>query len=247
MSEPDTEAYSASKGGIVALTHALAASLGPDIRVNCISPGWIDVSELKKRTVRHKGELNEADHAQHLAGRVGVPSDVAELALFLSSPKASFITAANFIVDGGMTRKMNLCVIPTCLQVYTFVVVSRRVLAVDVTILSTGLTVGSSLPPGVPGRRLGASTRIQVRYASQVRSGASSVDQGTAPGRENQAHTWFDKSAQRGNRPLKVGRKLRGASAVVQRNRLQDGGSQVGVMRRLGSLSTGHAVQSDYI
>jgi NAD(P)-dependent dehydrogenase (short-subunit alcohol dehydrogenase family) len=106
MSEPNTEAYSASKGGIVALTHAMAASLGPDIRVNCISPGWIDVSEWRKRSLRHKGELTAADHAQHLAGRVGVPSDVAELALFLASPEASFITAANFIVDGGMTRKM---------------------------------------------------------------------------------------------------------------------------------------------
>jgi NAD(P)-dependent dehydrogenase (short-subunit alcohol dehydrogenase family) len=106
MSEPNTEAYSASKGGIVALTHAMAASPGPDIRVNCISPGWIDVGGWRKRALRHEGELTEADHAQHLAGRVGMPSDVAELALFLASPEASFITAANFIVDGGMTRKM---------------------------------------------------------------------------------------------------------------------------------------------
>lgn len=106
MSEPDTEAYSASKGGIVALTHALAISLGPDVRVNCISPGWIDVSAWKKSGLRHVPHLTEADHAQHPAGRVGTPDDIASLAAFLASSAASFITGANFTVDGGMTKKM---------------------------------------------------------------------------------------------------------------------------------------------
>jgi NAD(P)-dependent dehydrogenase (short-subunit alcohol dehydrogenase family) len=106
MSEPDTEAYSASKGGIEALTHALAVSLGLEIRVNCISPGWIDTGSWKKRSRREHTELSEADHSQHPAGRVGKPEDIASLAAFLVSEEASFITGANFMVDGGMTRKM---------------------------------------------------------------------------------------------------------------------------------------------
>lgn len=106
MSEADTEAYSASKGGIVALTHALAVSLGPDIRVNCISPGWIDVSGNKKTTARKNIVLSEADHQQHPAGRVGEADDIARLLLFLSNPENSFITGQNFTVDGGMTKKM---------------------------------------------------------------------------------------------------------------------------------------------
>jgi NAD(P)-dependent dehydrogenase (short-subunit alcohol dehydrogenase family) len=106
MSEPNTEAYSASKGGILALTHALAMSLGPEIRVNCISPGWIEVSEWKKKATRHKPQLTEPDHQQHPAGRVGKPEDIASFALYLTSPEASFITGANFVIDGGMTKKM---------------------------------------------------------------------------------------------------------------------------------------------
>ncbi len=97
MSEPDTEAYSASKGGLLALTHALAASLGPEVRVNCISPGWINGKG---------GTLSEADHAQHPAGRVGIPEDIAAMAAFLAGPESGFITGAEFVVDGGMTRKM---------------------------------------------------------------------------------------------------------------------------------------------
>jgi NAD(P)-dependent dehydrogenase (short-subunit alcohol dehydrogenase family) len=106
MSEPDTEAYSASKGGIVALTHSLAISLGPAIRVNCISPGWIEVRGWKKKSGREKPELSETDHSQHPAGRVGKPEDIASLAEFLISDQGGFITGANFISDGGMTRKM---------------------------------------------------------------------------------------------------------------------------------------------
>ncbi|WP_319558849.1 SDR family oxidoreductase [Marispirochaeta sp.] len=97
MSEPGTEAYSASKGGLAALTHALAMSLGPEVRVNSISPGWINSA----------GEpLTLQDNRQHPAGRVGVPRDVAAMVAYLASDQAGFITGQNFIVDGGMTRKM---------------------------------------------------------------------------------------------------------------------------------------------
>ena len=98
MSEPDTEAYSASKGGLVALTHALAMSLAP-VRVNCISPGWIATRDYNK--------LRRKDHAQHPAGRVGRPEDVADVvAWLLDGERSGFVTGANFTVDGGMTRKM---------------------------------------------------------------------------------------------------------------------------------------------
>lgn len=97
QSEPDTESYAASKGGLLALTHALAISLGPAIRVNCISPGWIDTQGAP---------LSAADHAQHPAGRVGRPEDVASLAAWLLGAESGFVTGAEFMVDGGMTRKM---------------------------------------------------------------------------------------------------------------------------------------------
>lgn len=106
QSEPNTEAYAATKGGILALTHALAVSLSGKVRVNCISPGWIEVSGMKKRSLMKKYELTQADHEQHPAGRVGKAEDIAEMAAFLISGKAGFITAQNFIVDGGMTKKM---------------------------------------------------------------------------------------------------------------------------------------------
>jgi NAD(P)-dependent dehydrogenase (short-subunit alcohol dehydrogenase family) len=106
MSEPHTESYAAAKGGLVALTHALAMSLGPEVRVNCISPGWIDVSSLAKRSRRQPAVLSVQDHAQHPAGRVGRPEDIAAMVLYLSSMEAGFITGENIVIDGGMTRKM---------------------------------------------------------------------------------------------------------------------------------------------
>lgn len=98
MSEPGGEAYGASKGGILALTHALAISLGPEVRVNAIAPGWIHVTD---------DPLRPEDHAQHPAGRVGRPVDVAQACLFLASPEqAGFMTGETLVLDGGMTRKM---------------------------------------------------------------------------------------------------------------------------------------------
>lgn len=99
MSEPGSEAYAASKGGIVSLTHALALSLSPyRITVNCVSPGWIETGDYSA--------LRPVDHAQHPSGRVGVPDDVARAILFLADPANDFVNGQNLIVDGGMTRKM---------------------------------------------------------------------------------------------------------------------------------------------
>lgn len=107
MSEPHTEAYSASKGGLVALTHALAISLAPEVRVNAVSPGWIDVSRAgSPPSARTPEEPTAQDHAQHPAGRVGQPDDVAGLAVWLAGPEAGFVSGQEFTVDGGMTRKM---------------------------------------------------------------------------------------------------------------------------------------------
>lgn len=106
MSQPGTEAYSASKGGVFALTHALAASLAPEVRVNAISPGWIATQAWQKPSRRSAPDLAPEDHAQHWTGRVGRPEDIAATAVHLLSDAAGFITGANVVIDGGMTRKM---------------------------------------------------------------------------------------------------------------------------------------------
>lgn len=97
MSQPQTESYTAAKGGISALTHALAVSLAGKVRVNAISPGWIDTDGTA---------WDGPDAAQHPAGRVGQPMDIAQMVLYLCSDKAGFITGENICIDGGMTRQM---------------------------------------------------------------------------------------------------------------------------------------------
>lgn len=107
MSEPDTEAYSASKGGIIALTHSMAISLGKhNIRVNSISPGWIETSQWQKSSCVKPANLREVDHTQHPSQRVGNPMDIASACMFLCSDEAGFITGTNLTIDGGMTVKM---------------------------------------------------------------------------------------------------------------------------------------------
>lgn len=99
QSEPGSEGYAASKGGIVSLTHALAISLSEyNITVNCISPGWIETGDYNT--------LKISDHTQHPSGRVGKPEDIARTCLFLSSPENDFINGQNIVIDGGMTKKM---------------------------------------------------------------------------------------------------------------------------------------------
>ncbi|MEH7351899.1 SDR family NAD(P)-dependent oxidoreductase [Gottfriedia acidiceleris] len=99
MSEPNSEAYAASKGGIVSITHSLAESLQPNgITVNSISPGWIHVDQNE--------ELKETDHRQHWSNRVGKPEDIAKACIYLADPENNFINGQNIIIDGGMTRKM---------------------------------------------------------------------------------------------------------------------------------------------
>jgi NAD(P)-dependent dehydrogenase (short-subunit alcohol dehydrogenase family) len=106
QSEPDTEAYAASKGGMLAFTHALAVSAGPSVRVNAILPGWIAVDAWKKPGERHVPRLSRRDHAQHPVGRVGTPQDIGTLAVYLLSPLSAFVTGQHFVADGGMTVKM---------------------------------------------------------------------------------------------------------------------------------------------
>ncbi|WP_273716764.1 SDR family NAD(P)-dependent oxidoreductase [Alkalihalobacillus pseudalcaliphilus] len=99
MSEPNSEAYAASKGGVVSITHALAASLQNErITVNAISPGWIYFGK--------ENDLREIDHDQHFSKRVGVGEDIASACLFLTNPDNSFINGENISIDGGMTKKM---------------------------------------------------------------------------------------------------------------------------------------------
>ena len=97
MSQPQSESYAAAKGGISALTHALAVSFGPQVRVNAIAPGWVDTEYQV-----YEGP----DAAQQPAGRVGNPMDIANMALYLASEKAGFITGQEIYIDGGMTKLM---------------------------------------------------------------------------------------------------------------------------------------------
>jgi NAD(P)-dependent dehydrogenase (short-subunit alcohol dehydrogenase family) len=99
MSEPNSEGYAATKGGIVAITHALAASLSEDrITVNAISPGWIHTGDYS--------QLTPLDHEQHFSKRVGKPDDIARACLYLTAKENDFVTGINMVIDGGMTRKM---------------------------------------------------------------------------------------------------------------------------------------------
>jgi NAD(P)-dependent dehydrogenase (short-subunit alcohol dehydrogenase family) len=99
MSEPNSEAYAATKGGITSITHALAASFAQDgIAVNCISPGWIETGDYSS--------LRVVDHRQHFSNRVGKPEDIARACLYLTARENNFVNGINLVVDGGMTRKM---------------------------------------------------------------------------------------------------------------------------------------------
>ncbi len=104
MSQRDTESYTAAKGGIVALTHAMAVSLAGRVRVNSISPGWIDTGRMYD--VDYAPRHSASDTAQHPSGRVGTPEDIARAVLFLADERNGFINAENLAVDGGMTKLM---------------------------------------------------------------------------------------------------------------------------------------------
>jgi len=97
MSQADTESYTAAKGGISALTHTLSVSMAGKVRVNSISPGWIDTTN---------SEFSKEDSVQHPAGRVGKPIDIAKMAMFLCNKDSSFITGENITIDGGMSKLM---------------------------------------------------------------------------------------------------------------------------------------------
>jgi NAD(P)-dependent dehydrogenase (short-subunit alcohol dehydrogenase family) len=104
QSEPDTYAYAAAKGGISALTHAMAVSLGPDIRVNAVLPGWIETGPWQKSSNRREPAYSAQDLAQHPVGRVGTVEDIARTVEWLV--EAGFVTGQEIVVDGGMTRRM---------------------------------------------------------------------------------------------------------------------------------------------
>ena len=106
QSEPQCEAYAAAKGGLLALTHALAISLGPEICVSAVSPGWIETGPWQKPSHRRTPTHRPIDQAQHAVGRIGEPADIVAAVTFLASPKAGLITGQNLVVDGGMTCTM---------------------------------------------------------------------------------------------------------------------------------------------
>lgn len=106
QSEPETFAYAAAKGGLAALTHAMAVSLGPDIRVNAVAPGWIETGDWQKQGERTTPEHSPAAREQHPVGRIGEPGDIAATIAWLAGEGAGFVTGQQVVVDGGMTRRM---------------------------------------------------------------------------------------------------------------------------------------------
>ena len=104
MSQKDTESYTAAKGGIIALTHAMAISLSGKVRVNSISPGWVDTGKYYDENYTPK--YSPSDIAQHPSGRIGEPEDIAGAVLFLADERNAFINAENLVIDGGMTKQM---------------------------------------------------------------------------------------------------------------------------------------------
>lgn len=107
QSEANTESYAASKGGVVALTHALAVSLAGDVRANAVAPGWIEVGDWQKAANRQTPSHRDIDKSQHPVGRVGTPDDIAQAVSFLlDGTKSGFMTGETIRVDGGMTHKM---------------------------------------------------------------------------------------------------------------------------------------------
>ena len=106
MSQADTESYTAAKGGIAALTHALSVSLAGKARVNSVSPGWIETGGWHKGEEGFEAEYSAGDRLQHPVGRVGVPQDIVNAIIFLCLPSSGFITGQDIVVDGGMTKQM---------------------------------------------------------------------------------------------------------------------------------------------
>ena len=106
QAEPGWEAYCATKAGIVGLTQALALSLAPDVRVNCVSPGWVPTDAWQRSDRRRKPKLSAQDRSLQPIGRVGSPTDIAALVRFLLSEEAGFITGSHYVIDGGLSRKL---------------------------------------------------------------------------------------------------------------------------------------------
>lgn len=104
MSQPNTESYTAAKGGIIALTHAMAVSLSGQVRVNSVSPGWIDTGKYYNKD--YVPNYTKADKMQHPSGRVGTPQDIVRAVFYLCDPENSFVNGENITVDGGMTKLM---------------------------------------------------------------------------------------------------------------------------------------------